>query len=260
MSEFETIIYAVKNNVATICLNRPKTLNAMSQVMRHELLQAINTAEENDDVRIVVIRAEGRGFSAGTDLSEGLAGFDTINDQIQQEYKPILMGVANSTKPYMSSIHGACAGIGGALAMACDLSIMADDAFLYLAFANVALVPDGGISHHLVNRMGYKKAYETFIEAKRMTAEECLNYGLVNKVCTADELHSNAQAWAEVLAEGAPLAQKFGKQIMRKVHQSTFEETLNMESRLQMECHTSKDSEAAITAFFNKQKPQFIGE
>ncbi|CAA0081671.1 2,3-dehydroadipyl-CoA hydratase [Zhongshania aliphaticivorans] len=259
MTAYETITYSVSNRVATISLNRPKAMNAISQQMRLELKQAVDTAESADDVRVVVLRAEGRGFSSGTDLTEGLAGFDTIDDQIQEEYKPVLMAIANSSKPYIASVHGAAAGIGAAFALSCDLAIMGEGAFVYLAFAGIALVPDGGIAHHLVNAMGYRKAYQAFVEAARIPAEECLQYGLVNKVVADDKLAEETQAWAERLAEGSPLAQKYGKQIMRGVHTSSFEETLDMESKKQVLCSTSQDSATAIGAFFAKTKPTFIG-
>lgn len=260
MSDFETISYEIENRVATISLNRPKAMNAISQKMRQELLQLIQSSEENNDIRIIVIRAEGRGFSSGTDLSEGQSGYETINEQIQLEYKPILMGIHNSKKLYIASVHGACAGIGSALAMTCDLAIMADTSYLYLAFSGLSLVPDGGMSYHLVNAMGYKKAVQIFAEAGKLPANECESYGLVNKVVPADELSTQTQSWAESLAQGAPIAQQFGKEIMRSVHDSSYSDIVDKESITQNTCSTSKDCQNAIMAFFEKKKPTFIGE
>lgn len=260
MTNFETITYVVESSVVSITLNRAEAMNAISQKMRHELKEAIDTAEACKEVRIVVLRAEGRGFSSGTDLSEGLAGYQTIDDQIQSEYKPVLLAIANSSKPYIASIHGACAGIGGALALSCDMAIMAEGAFVYMAFAGLSLVPDGGMSHHLVNAMGYRKAYQAFLETARISAAECLQYGMANKVVPDEELAVATQAWAETLAQGAPLAQKYGKQILRGVHTSSLEETLDLESRLQVTCSNSEDSAAAIAAFFEKKKPVFSGQ
>lgn len=259
MSDFETIKYAVENRVATISLNRPETMNAVSQKMRQELKQVIDTSEANDDVRVVVLSAEGRGFTSGTDLTEGLADYDTIENQILEEYKPVIMGIAESSKLYIASIHGACTGIGAGIALSCDLAIMADNAFIYVPFAGLSLVPDGGMSHYLVEAMGYKRAYQVYLEAGRVKAVECLQYGIVNKVVDSDTLASATQAWAEVIAEGAPLAQKFGKEIMRKVHHSSFEETLDREAKLQTACSTSQDAMTAIGAFFEKKKPVFVG-
>ena len=260
MSDFETIILTVEKGVGTISLNLPKAINAISQVMRVELKQAIQSVEQNDDVRVVVMRAEGRGFSSGTNLLEGLAGYHNIDEQIQQEYRPLIVAIGKSDKIYISSIHGACSGIGAALALASDLAIMSDDGFLYLPFAGLSMVPDGGISHHLVNAMGYKKAYQAFVESARITAEDCLQYGLINKVVAADNLVAETTTWAEKLAQGAPLAQKFGKRIMRGVHTSSFMETFDSESETQVTCSSSQDAGSAVNAFFAKEKAVFVGK
>ncbi len=260
MNELETLIYSVNNKVASISLNSTKTMNAFSQLMRLELKQAIDEAESDSNIRAVILRAEGKGFTSGTDLTEGLAGFNTIEEQILQEYKPIISSIGNSTKPYLASIHGACAGVGAGIALSCDLAIMSENAFLYVPFAGLSLVPDGGMSHYLVEAMGYKRAYQTFLEGGRIKASDCLHYGMVNKVVAADELRSQTDLWAETIAKGAPLAQKFGKQIMRQVHLSSFEETLELEAKLQNTCISSKDSENAISAFFEKREVEFIGE
>jgi 2-(1,2-epoxy-1,2-dihydrophenyl)acetyl-CoA isomerase len=144
--------------------------------------------------------------------------------------------------------------------MACDLSIMAEDSFLYLAFSGLSLVPDGGMSHHLVNAMGYRKAYQLYLEAGRITAQDCESYGLANKVVAPEALGEQTQAWAESLTEGAPLSQKFGKQIMRQVSTSSFEDTFDKESKLQVTCSTSNDAQRGIAAFFNKEKAVFEGD
>ena len=260
MSEFETIAYAINQGVATITLNRPKAMNAISQKMRQELKQVIHAAEIDAEVRVVVINAAGRGFSSGTDLTEGLAGFDNIDEQIQAEYKPVLMSIAASNKLYIASIQGVCAGIGAALAMSCDLAVMAEDSFLYLAFAGLSLVPDGGMSYHLVNAMGYRKALQVVVEAGRLPAQECLQYGLINKIFAAQTLHEETQQWAEKLAAGAPLAQRFSKQIMRSVHQSDLSQIVDQESKDQVTCSTSKDYQAAVASFLAKKPaPAFEG-
>ncbi|CAH0993100.1 Short-chain-enoyl-CoA hydratase [Sinobacterium norvegicum] len=260
MHNFETIRYTVEQRVATISLNQPKTLNAISQRMRQELKQAIDACEADDEVRVVVLSAQGRGFCSGTDLSEGLAGYDNIEAQLLEEYKPVLMAIHQSDKLFIASIHGVCAGVGAALAMTCDLAVMADDAYLFLAFAGLSLVPDGGMSFHLVNAMGYKRAIQLFAESGRLSAEQCVHYGLANKHCAAENLVAETTHFAQSLAQGAPLAQKFGKQIMRSVHDSDFETIFHAESRLQTTCMDSTDSKNAVAAFFKKEKAVFIGE
>ena len=259
MAANEQISFAITGRVATIALNNPNTLNAFSQQMRRELLAAINEIETNDEVRVVVLAADGRGFSSGTDLSEGLAGFATIEGQIQEEYKPVIMGIVNSRKLYIAAIHGACAGIAVGIALACDLAVMTDDAFLYIPFAGLSMVPDGGISYQLVRTVGAKRAMQLYLEAARIQAGQCLDYGLVNKVVAAAQLREEATAWATAMADGAPLAHQLGKRCLHFAMQNDLSSTIDFEASHQVTCSTSEDSLAAVTAFFNKQKPVFSG-
>jgi 2-(1,2-epoxy-1,2-dihydrophenyl)acetyl-CoA isomerase len=260
MTDFETINYTVTNRVATIKLNRPKAMNAFNQKLRMDLTAAIERAETDDDVRVVILTGEGRGFSAGADMMDGLAGYDDIESQILKEYKPFLTTIDQSPKLYISAVNGACAGIGSALAMTCDFTVMADDAYLYLAFAPIGLIPDGGASYHLVNAMGYKKAMQLFVEAGRLQPQECLEYGLANKVVPANELLNQTQAWAEKLAQGAPLAQKFGKQVLRSAARSSLTDMIDQEAKIQVITSTSEDHINAAMAFFKKEKPVFNGK
>ncbi len=259
MSEFETITYNVVNRVATITLNRPEALNAISQQMRRDLKAAIDRIESDDNVRIAVIAANGRGFSSGTDLSEGFTGYNDINEQIQAEYKPVLMAIPQSKKLYIAAIHGACAGIGLGLAMSCDFSVMADDAYLYLAFSAIGLVPDGGISYHLVRHVGYRKALQWVVEAAKLPADECLQNGLINKIVPANELKEAVQSWAELLAEGAPISQKLSKQCLQAAYQEDVGAVIDREGLAQVEASTSEDAQTAILAFFEKKKTVFHG-
>ena len=260
MTNFETTNYTVTNRIATIKLNRPKAMNAFNEKLRMDLTAAIEKAETDDDVRVVILTGEGRGFSAGADLMDGLAGYDDIESQILKEYKPFLTTIDQSPKLYISAVNGACAGIGIALAMTCDFTVMADDAYLYLAFAAIGLIPDGGASYHLVNAMGYKKAMQLFVEAGRLEPQECLDYGLANKVVPANELLNQTQAWAEKLAQGAPLAQKFGKQVLRSAARSSLTDVIDQEAKIQVITTTSEDHINATMAFFKKEKPVFIGK
>lgn len=260
MTDFETINYTVSNRVATIKLNRPKAMNAFNQKLRMDLTAAIEKAEADDDVRVVILTGEGRGFCAGADLADGLGDHKDIESQILKEYKPFLKAIDQSPKLYISAVNGACAGIGSALAMTCDFTVMADDAYIYLAFAAIGLIPDGGASYHLVNAMGYKKAMQLFVEAERLQPEECLEYGLANKVVPANELLSQTQAWAEKLAQGAPLAQKFGKQVLRAAARSSLNDVIDQEAKIQVVTTTSEDYMNAAMAFFKKQTPVFKGK
>ncbi len=260
MNDFETLGYDVKNHVATITLNRPKAMNSFNKTMRLELSDAIVRADADEAVRVVIIAAAGRGFCAGADLQDGLGAHDNIESQILLEYKPFLMAIAQSDKIYISAVQGAAAGIGAALALTCDFCMMADNAFIYLAFAAIGLVPDGGASYHLIRALGYKRALQLVVEAGRLQANQCLEYGLINKVVAADSLQESAQTWAEALVKGAPLAQKFSKQILRQAMDEELGQIIDLEAKTQITTITSEDYTNAVEAFFNKETPVFVGK
>ena len=264
MSDYKFINYSVSNRVATISLNTPKSLNAFHTKMRLELIDVVNVAEADDDVRIIIITGEGKGFCAGADLTEGLpkgsGAHATFVEQCEAEYTPWLMAIHNSSKLYIAAVNGVAAGIGGALAMNCDLMIMAKSAYLYQAFSAIGLMPDGGASLLLLERLGYQRAIEMAVDAGRLTADECLELGLANKVVADDDIMQQAQSWAEKLALGAPLSQKSVKSLMRRASKMTYLEVVEEEARLQSKLIESEDSANAVNAFFAKQQPVFNGK
>lgn len=259
MSDYEFINYSVSNRVATIALNTPKKLNAFHQKMRFELMELVEKAEQDDDVRVVILTGEGKSFSAGADLTEGMPGHDTFVSQCAAEYTPWLMGIHDSSKIYIAAVNGAAAGVGSAVAMNCDLLMMADDAYLYQAFSAIGLMPDGGASWLLLQKLGYQRALEMAVDAGRLTAQECLDLGVANKVVEATRLREQAQAWAEKLASGAPLAQAAVKKLMRESFHMTYAEVVDEEAVEQSKLIQSEDSTNAVRAFFAKEKAVFNG-
>ena len=260
MSDYQHISYSVTQRVATIALNSPDRLNAFHQAMRLELIEVVQQAEADNDVRVVILTGAGRAFSSGADLTEGTAGFNTFVEQCAAEYKPWLMAMHDSSKLYVAAVNGACAGIGSAAAMNCDLIMMADDAYIYQAFSAIGLMPDGGATWLLLQKLGYQRALELAVDAGKLTAQQCLELGIANKVVAADSLLQQAQQWAEKLALGSPLAQTAVKSLMRKAHNMDYGEVIDAEARLQDKMIKSEDTANAIQAFFAKQKPVFHGK
>ncbi len=260
MGQYKFIQYTVSNRVATIALNSPKSLNALHQQMRLELMHVISVVEADNDVRIIVLTGAGRGFCAGADLSEGMPGFDTFVDQCAAEYEPWLMAIYNSSKLYVAAVNGAAAGIGAAMVMNCDLVVMAEGAYLYQAFSAIGLMPDGGATWQLVQKIGYHRAMDLAVNAGKLTADQCLELGIANRVVASDSLIEEAQQWAELMANGAPLAQTAIKKLMRNSTNSSYQQAIVHEAEEQSALIQSEDSRNAVAAFFKKQAPKFLGK
>lgn len=262
MSDTSTVLYEKTGHVALITLNRADAMNAFNAEMRGALKDAQDKAEADNDVRIVVITGTGRAFSTGQDLKESTGenpssgGFDnSIRD-----YKPLVDNVTRSDKIYIAAINGFAGGVALNLALGADLAVMADNATVFSPFANIGLVPDGGASWELLNGLGYKRAFAAIAEGTRLDAATCFETGLVNKVVPADKLIEAAMAWAQSLAERAPLSLRYTKKILREASTLSRSQTALLESEYQMKCINSEDSPAAIMAFITKQKPTFKGK
>ena len=159
--------------IARLTLARPQAFNALDAGLRAALRQALREIETDPAIRVVILSGDGPGFCAGADLKDG-SGYAPAHQMIEEEYRPILTGIAASQKIWIAQVHGAAAGIGAALAMNCDLMTMAEDATIYMAFAAIGLVPDGGNCWLLLRGMGYKRALRAILEGARIPAAEAV--------------------------------------------------------------------------------------
>ena len=170
---------------------------------------------------------------------------------------PSLQSIINMPKPIISAVNGAAAGIGSAYAMACDLTIMAEDAYILQAFSNIGLIPDGGANWFLTNTVGYKLAYQIAIEGERLDASKCLDLGLTNKVVPSGELMDSARDWASNLSKRSPQSLKHTKQVMRKALNCGYEDIFKIEARTQNAISGSPDNIEGVKAFIEKRPPNF---
>ncbi len=208
----------------------------------------------------VVITGDGGAFSAGADITViSDKGDIRIEDDIKRLFKVPGEIIAGMEKPVIAAIEGACAGISMAYAINCDLVVMAESAFIMSPFANINLVPDGGATWLLAKALGYRRAYEFFAESQRLTAVECKDLRLANRVVADGTARSEAIAWGNALALRAPMALGLTKRALRAADNTTYAETLNIEGMYQTTCANSDDAQEAMTAFFEKRKPVFTG-
>jgi len=260
MSDLETVRYKVDGAVAVLTLYRPDAMNAFNAELRRDLHAALERAAGDPAVRVVVLTGEGRSFSAGADLKSGLMGDIKVDQMLQNEYRPVFEAIETMPKPVIAAVGGSAAGIGMSLALACDLLIMAEDAFLLSPFTTISLVPDGGLNWLLVHQLGYRRAFQLSVESERIAADTAVQMGLANRAVPADRLLDEAIDWAKRLAERAPLSLAATKKAMRHAASGSWASTFDIEAPLQRELRDSADCREGVTAFFEKRKPSFKGQ
>jgi 2-(1,2-epoxy-1,2-dihydrophenyl)acetyl-CoA isomerase len=259
MSELETVRYSQHEAVAVITIYRPDAMNSFNTQLRRELLAAFRQASNDRNVRAVVLTGEGRSFSAGADLKGDLSGNRPVDQQLHLEYRPIFECIAEMGQPVIAAVGGSAAGIGMSYALACDLLMMADNAFLLSPFTTISLVPDGGLNWLLVQQIGYRRAFQLSIECERISAARCVELGLANRTAPADSLLDEALAWAHSIAERAPLSIAATKKAMRHAAGHDWASTFDVEAPLQRRLRESEDCAEGVAAFFEKRKPHFKG-
>ena len=259
--DLETVKYETDHHVAIITLGRPEAMNAFNIQMRADLAKAQQVAEEDDNIRIVVLTGSGRAFSAGADLKDAGVGVDTVGvlDTSIRDYKPLVDGVTQSDKIYIAAINGFAGGVALGLALGADLAVMSEDASVFSPFTDIGLVPDGGASFYFYKHLGYKRAFAAIAECSRLDAKTCLEMGMVNKVVPNDILLAETTKWAHSLAGRAPLALSYSKKILRQLPGLDSQAAARLESEYQNKCLNSEDSASAIKAFISKTKPVFKG-
>lgn len=253
----ETVKYEKKDSVVLITFNRPEVRNAFNAKMTEDILEALVEAKNDSNIRAIVLTGEGLSFSAGADLSARDNKWSDTEAALIEGYLPSLKEIMEMPKPVISAVNGAAAGIGSAYAMACDLTVMSEEAYILQAFSNIGLIPDGGANWFLTNTVGYKLAYQIAIEGERIDAKRCLELGLVNKVVVGENLLAEAISWADKLSLRSSQSLSLTKKIMRKSVDSSYEDIYDLEAKTQNTLTGSEDNIEGITAFMEKRQPNF---
>lgn len=263
--ELQKLIYTVENGIAVIQMNYMKNLNAIDEQMADELIYILDQADQDPAVRVVVIKGSEKAFSAGGDIGYFYdiiqAGGEVNVESLFKKVGIVADKMKKLSKMIITSVSGAAAGAGASIAFGGDFLICADNAKFVLAFVNLGLVPDTGVSYLLSKSIGATRAMELAATGRPMKADEAKELGLAYKVTTKEELNEVTMEFAKKLAAGPLMSYK---NIKKQIYDANFadyrkwlEET---ELPLQNECASSEDFKEGCIAFMEKRKPVFEGK
>lgn len=256
------LLETIENGVATLTLNRPEALNALSMEIRNGMIGALNRYAEDDSVRCIVITGAGRAFCSGGDVKgmgdRAARGLEARARGIQFS-NSIPMAMRKHPKVIIGMVNGVAAGAGLSMSLACDMRIAARSARFTTAFLKVGLSGDWGGSWTLTRLVGTAKARELFFLPDIIGAEEALRIGLVNRVVDDAELHGATMEMARRIGEMSQIAVAATKRNLFESETGSFDTVLDMEAYNQARCSQTEDHREAVAAFKEKRKPVFQG-
>jgi 2-(1,2-epoxy-1,2-dihydrophenyl)acetyl-CoA isomerase len=264
MSEAPVLVHR-DGAAATIELNRPQALNAWNTELGLALREAVLGVAADDAVRAVLITGAGRAFSSGADLKDVVArdltpeGHPDLHSILTERYHPIIEAIREMPKPVVAAVNGPAVGIGLSLALACDLILAAESAYLLLAFVNIGLVPDGGSSAFVPARVGLARATEMAMLGERVDAAKALDWGLVNRVVPDADLGAEAGALLARLAAGPTRSYAGTKRQLNDWLYGGLSAQLELEAEIQQQMAGSGDFAEGVGAFVTKRTPTFGG-
>jgi 2-(1,2-epoxy-1,2-dihydrophenyl)acetyl-CoA isomerase len=253
------VIYKVEDQIGHIILNRPSTLNALTEDLVLRVIEALRVAEDDPDVKVVILSGEGPAFCSGTDL-EVLTALDNASETSKwiEMTASLTKTIVDLDKYVIAAVQGSTAGAGFSLALASDFIIAERAAEFALNFANLGLIPDLGLTKHLVDHLPLPIAKEWISSGKVITAEEAYSKGMVNRIVTHN-LIQEAIDFSKFIIKGAPLCNKYVKHLLNRAKSSNLDVALMNENMVQTVLLKTVDYKEAVTAKLEKRMPLFTG-
>ena len=256
------LIYEKKSPTATLRLNRPERLNAVSLPLYQAMEAALTDLRDDGSVRVALLTGTGRAFCAGADVKAHASGQPTADDRrsyvgAAQRVHHLLQTVP---KPVVAAVNGHAIGAGLELALSCDFVVVAADAKLRLPELSLGTFVGGGLVYTLPQRIGLAKAKEMMMLGECLSGSEAAEIGLANRAVPAEEVFEEATALAEELAKKAPLPMALAKELLYKARHLPAEDSLELEAEALLRCMETLDWREGLEAFKEKREPRYTGE
>lgn len=258
---YETLALDISEGVATLTLNRPDNANTINPSMGRELSEVALRCDDDPAVRAVVVTGSGNMFCAGGDLGE-MAASDSPRSLLKQMAGDLHMALsrfARADAPVIAAVNGTAAGAGFSLVLATDLAVASSKAKFTMAYTNAGLSPDGSSTFYAPRRLGDRRARELMLTNRVLSAEEALDWGIVNQVVEPDDVLATAQAMAAKLAAGPTRAFGAVKALLNESFEHGLEAQMELEARAIADMAATPDGQEGIAAFVGKRKPVFTG-
>ena len=254
------IKFDIANNVGKITLNRPDRFHSFIRNMALKLQDLLDECAINDDVRSILITAEGKAFCAGQDLSEVIDPKSVgLTRTVQEHYNPIIKKIRELKKHVIAAVNGVAAGAGASLALACDIVVASENASFIQAFSKIGLIPDSGGTFFLPRIIGMQKASALMMTADPVSANEAEKIGMIYKVFPSEEFESEYIKLAEHLASMPTKGLALTKELLNRSYVNDLYTQLDLEGKFQTEAGNTNDYQEGVQAFLEKRKPNFKG-
>jgi 2-(1,2-epoxy-1,2-dihydrophenyl)acetyl-CoA isomerase len=254
-----SLLSTLQAGLLTLTLNRPDCANAFNVELIGELQEAFTKAEKDSDVRVIILTGSGETFSAGQDISEMKGGSEiSYREHLGKTYNPLILQIRRIEKPVIAGINGPCAGAALGVVLACDLRFASDEAKLVVGFGGIGLVPDSAVSLFLPALIGLGRAEEFYFSNAPISAQQALEWGLVNRIFAATSFMQETLAYATQLAAGPVGTFGLAKQAFNRAVLPNLEDLLNTEADLQEIAGRGAEHKEGVAAFLEKRKPKYI--
>lgn len=257
---YQHLLFENTDGIAKITLNRPQVYHALSPALINEITIAVKAAESDDSVRVIIITGAGeKAFCSGADLKDVLDSGQTAGEILREYYNPMIQAIRTIPKPVICRLNGLAVGAGCSLALACDLVIAREEAYLSLLFVQIGLMPDAGATFFLPRLVGMARAFEIASTGRKVYAPEAARIGLISRSVPASDLDAEIEKTAAYYRNAPTQAIGAMKLVMNESFHSDLAKMQQHELENQERLFQTYDAQEGIASFLQKKSPDFQG-